>query len=660
MVRVNKTKISQEASFALSGAEYVRQQLSALTMIGTSPLANTVYALKLRVKTIDSLVGKTIVRLKKKIPYSPQQATDLVGMRLLALYATDLPELTNATINFIRFCQSSDIALIKGNSLDDAITEIKIYKSNQTERIYDNVFNYIQGLPLSKFTTEGKVKVEVITNEESRKSYSSIHIICNCLSREAGIVKTIPLEIQIRTIFEDAWGEIDHQLEYKFQQKVGKKKIPQKIVRDRDQLRSTLESVKALLEQAGSIAENVKLGYEQLFEALGVSTKNATNAFFLHEIYHTYPYEHTFSASLTAEDRERLENLLSEASKLRETVQNKKIINTQYRRILDSIDIFVKKMSIWYRQLDVAEEYNDQLRYFLNMEIAIFLTWQGLIKYHFDPQSVISNLSYLEKARDYYLSLEKEHNFREDCFLNFRLASVLYIIGEEDIAEVFLAQSLSSFVKNPEKVWGSFRFSIPHIYSFELWKKRTRILEMGFKNNNPRINREDQLKIVADAFFYAVLAFGELVNITELLEANKQELLLKSSNNVISLLWEFRDLCRSHQEYEFQLNKVTERLNFIGKNLNIDLDSMAKSIEENGAQLGHEARFHDTMMKFFHLKGDVDKLHFHRDQLSDRVKSVDSKYSEGDIDELFQYTLQRTENREKRYKLALPLGAQNN
>ncbi|WP_334538398.1 tetratricopeptide repeat protein [Bradyrhizobium sp. AZCC 2230] len=44
--------------------------------------------------------------------------------------------------------------------------------------------------------------------------YSSVHLIAFSSVRHDGEVAKVPIEIQIRTVFEDAWGEIDHKLRY--------------------------------------------------------------------------------------------------------------------------------------------------------------------------------------------------------------------------------------------------------------------------------------------------------------------------------------------------------------------------------------------------------------------------------------------------------------
>ncbi|CAN0517622.1 unnamed protein product, partial [Ectocarpus sp. 8 AP-2014] len=46
-------------------------------------------------------------------------------------------------------------------------------------------------------------------------SYSSIHISTTAISYDLGIVKPVPMEIQIRTAIEDIWSEVSHTNKYK-------------------------------------------------------------------------------------------------------------------------------------------------------------------------------------------------------------------------------------------------------------------------------------------------------------------------------------------------------------------------------------------------------------------------------------------------------------
>lgn len=647
--------LEKEASLALSGAEYVREKLTALAGMGSNSLFDQAYAIKFRTKSVDSLVQKTISKKKEK-EYQPSDATDLVGMRLLTLYASELSLLAKSVVNFLRFCQGDNVKLVSGPELDDGIREVKVYKSNQNARIYDNVYHYFLGLPLAEKDGAGKEKVQLISYIGEEKSYSSIHIVVNCISHAAGNPKIIPIEIQIRTIFEDAWGEIDHKLEYKFKQRV-KKQLPKKLDDSRKSYRRTLASVKGLLEQAGSIAEDVRFGYEQLFDAMGAPTLRKAPDYILHDIHHAEPYELTLikKGFENPSIKDSLVAVSEEASRLRAVMQNAPITARTYKETLNRISEYQGSLESFAENYSVDIDNNQELEYFVRMEEAILNVWLGLLSSHFDPQDVVSNMSLFSKARDLYFQLEKKQEFRDDRFLNFRLASVLIELGEGDVAEFFLNQSIDVNLSAVHPIQGLFKVQIPHFYSFQLWKKRARVLEMGFKSNNPRINREDQLSIMLEATYFAVVAYTESKKNIGLPAFKSGQLQVKFANNLICFFWEIRDLCRSKQEFELVITDFFEALKEEGYKEKINLKAFYKIVKKDGPQSGVEARYHDTLMKYFHLIGNIEKVEYHRQQLCDRINQEETTIMKGNIDVLFAYSMERTKGREARYKVAIPL-----
>src|SRR5205085_5476683 len=51
--------------------------------------------------------------------------------------------------------------------------------------------------------------------ENKPSNYTSIHIVAWARGKYSSKYRTVPVEIQIRTAFEDVWGEIEHGLKYK-------------------------------------------------------------------------------------------------------------------------------------------------------------------------------------------------------------------------------------------------------------------------------------------------------------------------------------------------------------------------------------------------------------------------------------------------------------
>lgn len=143
-----------------------------------------------RTKDFESL-GKKIDRKQGKYT-SLGDITDLVGIRIITYLESEVD--TVADLIRIEFCED------KPNSTDK-----RILKSNQF-------------------------------------GYKSLHIVCSLNDKRNALTeynpyKDIKCEIQIRSILQHAWAEIEHDLGYK-----GKAAIPEVYVRDFNRLAALLET----------------------------------------------------------------------------------------------------------------------------------------------------------------------------------------------------------------------------------------------------------------------------------------------------------------------------------------------------------------------------------------------------------------------------------
>lgn len=163
----------------LSELEYAAEYLSSMLM--KAPKAHSV---KFRIKEPEHLIEK-IIRKKlhrpelyiDKLNYS-QKVTDLVGARIIHL-----------------FKEEWDV-------IDDFIKS----KWSLFEKPHANVRS---GEPKAIIDAFEKRGCEIIPHD---LGYQSVHYIIKLDSgkNDAGILA----EIQVRTIFEEAWSEIDHQMRY--------------------------------------------------------------------------------------------------------------------------------------------------------------------------------------------------------------------------------------------------------------------------------------------------------------------------------------------------------------------------------------------------------------------------------------------------------------
>lgn len=166
---------------SLSELEYAAEYLSSALM--KAPKAHSV---KFRIKEPEHLVEK-IIRKKlhrpelyvDKLNYS-QKVTDLIGVRVIHLFKEDW------------------------DVIDDFIKS----KWSLAENPHANVRTGELKANIDAFEKRG---CEVISHE---LGYRSVHYVVRLDQGRPG--GGILAEIQVRTIFEEAWSEIDHQMRYPY------------------------------------------------------------------------------------------------------------------------------------------------------------------------------------------------------------------------------------------------------------------------------------------------------------------------------------------------------------------------------------------------------------------------------------------------------------
>ncbi len=212
--------IEVDALRALSGADNVERLLLAGLTLGSPSIETLAYVIKTRIKSHTSLVNKVVDRRSKgKTHYRAQDATDIVGLRLLVLFRNELPALVSELLAFLDAGQRPPFNLFLGPDLQATIKEIIIYRTSSvadvTDELIANAFEQVgfrpevveSGVALDDVRAKAKVV-------HKPTEYSSIHIVVWCSSKSHGRRK-LPMEIQVRTAIEDVWGEIDHRLKYK-------------------------------------------------------------------------------------------------------------------------------------------------------------------------------------------------------------------------------------------------------------------------------------------------------------------------------------------------------------------------------------------------------------------------------------------------------------
>jgi ppGpp synthetase/RelA/SpoT-type nucleotidyltranferase len=162
-----------------------RQLLAALE--ASERLAPHVHSIKSRVKEPDHLqhkLGRKVDACRDKgepFPITPENlltaVTDLAGVRILHLHTRQIRD------------------------IDAALREIF------DEQAYD----LLEGPFARTWDDESRAFFQScgIETQESPTLYTSVHYVIGSASRT-----TVTCEVQVRTLMEEVWGEVDHQLNY--------------------------------------------------------------------------------------------------------------------------------------------------------------------------------------------------------------------------------------------------------------------------------------------------------------------------------------------------------------------------------------------------------------------------------------------------------------
>lgn len=202
---IDSKTITDERYTALTlESEGDKARHSLMSSLTQSDLLKMCYAYKSRVKSEEKLLEKKNRKIEEKPEYTLSSITDVIGVRFVTLFRDDMPKVFERLADIINHNDS----LHPNPFLKGHFEEIIIYHTNP----YDEVKAKIEEILSAKSIDP----IKEYKAHHSKDSYSSIHIVTriNYPSSKLPNNYFIPVEIQIRTVFEDAWGEIDHKYGY--------------------------------------------------------------------------------------------------------------------------------------------------------------------------------------------------------------------------------------------------------------------------------------------------------------------------------------------------------------------------------------------------------------------------------------------------------------
>ncbi|MEP5533689.1 hypothetical protein, partial [Ekhidna sp.] len=260
-VRISSDEELLATSLSLKGEEVLR---NSLNVIRVSNINGYCYSYKGRVKDPVSIKSKVLRRRfeildsiqqekkEKDRSYRVSNVTDVVGIRIITLFNSEILSAVNDILNLI----TGQTDLNPNELLDCKIKEFLLITTQASIGLASPV-QTMQRRFARRLVEVGISDVDVTI--ETRREYSSVHIVIEKNIDELAV----PIEIQIRTVFEDTWAQIDHKLRYhksRIKNESTQKNVP--VAAERD-----LVILKKYIDITAEFAEAIKDELEETEDA---------------------------------------------------------------------------------------------------------------------------------------------------------------------------------------------------------------------------------------------------------------------------------------------------------------------------------------------------------------------------------------------------------
>lgn len=381
-----------------------------------------IYLTKYRIKSAAS----TYLKTKRSNDIKQlRDITDYAGIRVLCLFEKDISKVHKYIINTIK-------------QENYKLKDFKIY--NWTDEISIKL--------MMDYTNKHFRNLKIVPGKKP-SGYKSLHYI---IYIQYGKKRNYPIEIQLRTLLQDVWGELEHNLSYK------KGSIHPHIKKSFLLLAKDLEANDMLLthlreisekEHCGELFSNCKAGprcYYDYEEALMPSLFKKADISILWNEYVSFMKKIDFASHEL--------NWVKEAMKLYNNFAVKisapNLDDRKIKYILDAEKAFL---------LFAERNYDDAL----NMYRLLLKDNPSHYVLHFRIGEILFNQNHIEKALVHFdesellLSKSKSSDNLNKYRIKMRLAYVYWSLGDEyiDIALREIEEALKIYnlhLKNPKKI----------------------------------------------------------------------------------------------------------------------------------------------------------------------------------------------------------------
>jgi len=379
----------------------------------------------------------------------------------------------------------------------------------------------------------------------------------------------VPLEVQIRTVFEDAWNELDHPLRYKGIRRETLE-MNQTWQTLRDNIVKQLGLLKSQLENCGKNADIIREQYYVVAEVIErqqgrpTSPILPTTNFDLHENFNisnrsVLSVKGDITTRFDALDT-RIKNLVST------TYQEASGDVDKYNRLSNELRDDIAKLRDEYKDSHPRKhKQDDDFDFFSHMQEGVVRTWRVRFSKFLNEKETIQFLSEWNDAIKMFLMLEEDSRFENSAFLRLRVGTCIWVRDDYERYALYELREAARLVDSDARIKrsGIVAASIFHVLGYVLWRERLALEQEGQLLGYSTVaqKKEEQVVLLKEA----ISATQEAVVRLKEAEGDARSLRREvgtSLNNLVAMYWEVKEL-------------VPARYCEV-----VDIDDMRKHVEE--------------------------------------------------------------------------------
>jgi ppGpp synthetase/RelA/SpoT-type nucleotidyltranferase len=527
---------------ALRGAEDLKARLLVEMATGSPAVADLAYAIKVRVKEDYKIIEKVRAKREKRPEYRVGDLRDIVGLRIVTLYRLDA---LNIIPPLIRAIQSNGAAssLFRPSSLE----EIIIYSTNPKGDAQD-----LPARVMSLFKSAGLGKLARI--DETPQNYTSIHMVAWGRGKYRDNYVDVPVEIQIRTAFEDVWGEIDHALKYK-RHRSSTAGGPRPNAERLQTSLAHLNVLKTMIDGIAQYADQIKLQITELdHDRLRSSVSKSAEE----PLKRLGPL-----TDLPADLKAAITKAVAEAQPALEAGPNADASEklNRLRNSLDDLQAAADQLSL----LDgLAVKTRKETDYVISMQRALLL---------FEIGNTLDNgVAPLTQAANAYAALEAR--FPKRVVVKYRHAKVLDALGQRASAIAKLREVRTQLARKGEPLFKDhwIRAAAPRILGVLLWETADALRQSENADGRDRPSAE-RVQLLREAYDATRESYEQPVKEAQANGAPLPAERIKAANNLLYYALEFLETVRLRGDVPAGVNDDAVRgyLNELGGDAPEDL-----------------------------------------------------------------------------------------